>query len=135
MIDKKLRIVASDSGIDLNSYSSGFTTVYSYSGEGQLVGFSLDFDSDNIICKLEIDSNTIFELDCSILDRLFSEDWKVEKLGIGWDSSANRLTFSSPNLLFRSNFTISAKANTTTTSRDCDRYLISYTKEDELSDE
>lgn len=41
---------------------SSYATIYSYSGSGKFYGFALDFNSDSVRVKLEVDGNEVFAL-------------------------------------------------------------------------
>lgn len=121
-------VVVAEPNISLNNVSQEYTSIYSFSGSGELHNFVLDFDSDNILCKLTIDERTVFDLDCDILDNMLDDEtYTGSGLWIKWDSNRNALIFTAPQPIpFTAGFTISAKANSSSDSRDLDRYQIEY---------
>lgn len=53
----------SDSNIDLNPVGGSFNTLYTYSGSGLLLGTTLFFDTDEVLLRITVDGNLLFELD------------------------------------------------------------------------
>lgn len=75
---KKFRILFDDTGITV---PTAYATLYSYTGSGKFFGGTFDFNSSNVIVKLEIDSELIFELDLNDVDDMQSFMADEDSLG------------------------------------------------------
>jgi hypothetical protein len=122
--------------IDLNRYYQSYNTIYDYSGTGKLYGFSMDFNSDNILIKLTIDGNSIFDIDLECIEDMTGNGDDEGgscfcNLGwINWNADRNIIKFKPPYpISYSSNIKIEAKANSNTSSRDMTAYLIDIVKE------
>ena len=133
-VNKYLKIEASNTEIRLPALWEDYQTLYQYSGIGKLIGFTMDFDSDNILIKLTIDGEEVFNLDLDVIESMVysNDDEKYTRmLGyLGWSKSQNTISFypQSP-IIYTSEIKIEAKANYNNYKRDMQSYLIQLTKE------
>jgi len=56
----KTRVVTLSNNISISS-GGGYTTVYTYSGSGFLIGFNLEFNNTDIVVRLRIDGEVVFD--------------------------------------------------------------------------
>jgi len=133
VLSNKVRVDWSGTEISLNPSTQPYTTLYSYNGSGKLGSVVVDFDSDNVYCRLTIDGEEIFDIDCAILDEIFdgSKDDPSFPFGwLKWNRAENVICFCPPcPVAYSSSILVEARANSNTSSRDMERYLISLTKE------
>ena len=121
--------------IDLPRSTEAYATIYNYNGSGKFHSFSMDFNSDNVMVKLTIDGNQIFEIDCKYIEDMSPSVGETGGIRaffgwLGWESSKNVINFYPRySIKFLSNIKIEAKANSNTTTRDMDGYLIDIVKE------
>lgn len=131
--DSNYRVDWSNTEVSLNPVSQSYTQLYNYSGTGKLHEFVFDFDSDSVLIKLEVDGNTIFDIDGDMLDSIFSSGEGSATQGafcLSWNPSNNRIRFTpSLPIKFSSSVTVSSKANSSSTSRDMQRYFVCITKD------
>lgn len=133
---QQVRVELSNTEVSLPRSTEFFEGLYTYTGTGALSGFTMKFDSDSVIVRLELDSEVIFEIDCSILEDLLPNGNGDEGAGNGkfswldWNKSKNILRFYPRyDLAFFSEVKIMAKANSNTNKRDMEAYLIDIVKE------
>lgn len=62
---KKYRVELSETDVTMGS---SYSTIYSYSGSGKFIGMVIEFNDEDVIVKVTIDSETIFELDIEDLN-------------------------------------------------------------------
>lgn len=95
------------------SSTSVYTTLYSYSGSGQLAGFNYEFNAGRAIIKVVVDGNTIMDgFDIATLNGLYAltNNSARLQLGSGLTSQSSNLDFSFRwPILFYSSVIISAK--------------------------
>jgi uncharacterized protein (UPF0333 family) len=63
-----LRSIYADVNIALNP--STYTTIYSYSGSGKFCSFIIDYDKVDVITRIVIDGDTIFDLSSASIDSI-----------------------------------------------------------------
>jgi len=130
-VNNTFRVDWSDTKIDLNKKSTGYTDVYSYSGSGSLYSFKMQFNSKDIEVKLVIDGITIFEIPCEMLEDLFHNNKGVGVLFfLKWEKEKDVLSFEPKHpMLFGTNVAVSAQADSNSNSKDMKRYIINIDKE------
>ena len=123
----------STSKVTLPRSTESFTSVYNYSGSGALSGFTVQFNSDNVIARLDVDSRTIFELDCAVLEDLIAHgsDSNGGKFSwVDWNKNKNTIRFyPRHDLSFASEVKIMCKANSNSNKREMCAYLVDIVKE------
>lgn len=132
-LPNQIQIDHSSTKVDLPRSSESYASIYTYSGSGQLSSFTMDFNSDNVLIKLTVDSNVIFEIDCDFLDDISNSDDDASSNGLGWlgfDASENRILFRPTYpIKFTTEVKIEAKANSSSSGRDMTGYLVDIIKE------
>ena len=125
----KLRFPKSETEVVL---AASYSTVFSYSGSGKLLGFILDFDSLNVEVKLTIDStDEIFEFtEQEILDLRYkkgSGEYNMVEAPL-WDGNDRKMIFR-PSCAIRYDSEVKIEARYTSGSASVDRHLVALTKE------
>lgn len=128
VISKKTRVDWNNTKIIVNGSLDPYTTLHTYSGSGKYFGFSAQFDNDNIMLKLVIDSDTIFDVDMKVFKDMF-------KAGDGNDfgffkfNNNKMLTFKPLYPIpYSTSVTLSARHVDTATKKNL-RYAIYLSKE------
>lgn len=129
----KFRSFVTDPYDDINNVNQSFSSLYSYSGSGKFVGFSARFNDEDVIVKATIDGETLFEIDCDIMEILFDNTTASQNAYAGavmWHDARNLFTFN-PNfpIKFDTSVTIEAKANNTSNSRSIEQLLVNIVQE------
>ena len=110
-VSNSLRILESQSSQNINVGS--FTTIYTLSVPAVCSGFMLKANTSNFTVKLEVDGDTLFEIDTNWLQTFVN--WNNSgnpPVWISFNSSANVFYFvPALPLKITSNITISAKSN------------------------
>lgn len=112
-ISSKLRIVPITSAVTLSTGS--YTTCYTYSGSGLLMGFNIEFNNVNVIPRLQIDGETIFDSTTistygSLLVTANDANRRQNGTGLVVSSSTLDFSFKVP-IKYSSSITISADGN------------------------
>lgn len=131
---KNYRLDTSFTKIDLPTSSSSYLDIYSYSGTGLLNGFVMDFNSDRVLVRLEVDSQQVFEIDCDDLESYVDDTGKGGGGEFGcalkWNKSKDQISFWSSNpICFTTSVKIQAKANSDSSSRDMNAYAVEVQKD------
>ena len=141
-VTPKMRNVWSNDEVSLNNSGQSFTEIFSYDGSGKFFGCNIEFDSDNIQVRIEVDGEALYEdydtgddfVNCAFLDDITitgGEDNTENGLCIfDWNRSKNRLDVCFPcPIAYSTNVTIEARANSGSNSRDMERFQVILTKE------
>jgi len=127
-LDNKLDILASDTKIDLPSINSAHQVIYSYSGNGSLIGFSLKLNSEKVFVRLVVDSVEIMDLDCAIL-KDFDQEKNILGCLISWEKENKIFRFcADKGLSYSSSVSIEARANQNRTDKDMKAYIVEIVK-------
>jgi len=115
------------------SMTSSYATIYSYSGSGKFHGFALDFNSDSVRVKLEIDGNEVFALTLDEVEGMqaFSSSGCDDDSGAATGlvnmlkkASGNRLYFSPPcPIKYTSSVTVSGQ-RTGSSNKTMDKQMM-----------
>jgi len=129
-VNNTFRVDWSKTKVDLKKQSLGYTSIYTYSGTGNLYSFKIQFNSKDVEIKLSIDGITIFEVPCDLLEDLFhNEDSMVSLFFLKWDKSKDILTFEPKDpMSFGTSVVIEAQADSESNSKDMKRYMINIDK-------
>lgn len=111
------KVEHSYTGVDLNQVWA-YTDLYTYSGEADLHGFTLKFNSDKVWVHLEIDGETILEEDCEELT-----DFEASPSWIEFNDKVFKFRPPYPYRI-SSSIKIQAKANSSSNGRDCDAWWV-----------
>lgn len=124
---ESIQVLMSTTEVDLPRVNDPRAEIYNHLGCARLHGFTLVFNSSKVTAQLLVDSNTIFDIDCDDLSefapnsthQLNNPSW------IYWDKSEKQLHFrpSSP-IQAQTSISIRCRANSNSSSRDLEGYLI-----------
>ena len=134
-LSQDAKIESSYTKVDLPSSSSSYLDIYTYSGSADLFSFTLKFNSDRVLARLEIDGEEIFAEDCDVLESLVTgDDDEGGSAGgplcwLAWDKAKNVLRFCPP-LPYKvsTSLKIQAKANSSSSARDCEKHWVTICK-------
>lgn len=110
--------------VSLNKSSEAFKTCYELTTFGILYKASFSFNSKDIILKLSINSETVFEIDLRKL-----KDTKDENSFIFFDDATDTFFFRPSYPIMFKSVLVEAKSNGNSTSRKLEAAILEYTKE------
>lgn len=127
VVNNNLELSAIAPCVALPTSSGEYATMWEYNGSGVFYGFGADFNSEKIWIRLTVDSKTVFEFDCRIL-----QDMKEAALyitpGVHWDDKI--FYFQPPDALsFSQHIKIEAKATDNNSNRCLERLATTIYKE------
>jgi hypothetical protein len=130
VFSNNLKSIFADVNIALSP--SAYTTIYSYSGSGKFVSFIVDYDKDDVITRLKIDGNTVFDLSATDIDNIqipnsATVDFMGTLGGPWWDGTAKKLGYIPPfPISYSTSVLIEAKE---TADVIVDKYIVTLTQE------
>lgn len=109
---KKLRVIVLTSTVSITNTVT-YTTIYSYTGSGLLIGFNLEFNSVSVVPKLTVDGDVIFsDTDISTYNSLTATASSIDRRqaghGIVSASATFDWSFKQP-IAYSSSITIAAR--------------------------
>jgi len=127
----KYTIDTSFTKVDLPRNTSALETIYSYTGSGLLEGFMMEFNSDRVNVRLEVDGYLVFLLDFEdVEDYTANSGWSNFNCSMRWHSDSNQLQFCPQYPIeYSSSVVIKAGANSWSRNRDMKAYSVTLTKE------
>lgn len=115
--------------IALNHVNQAFTDIFSETGGGFVLGFSVTFNSRRVRVRLEVDGEEAFDVDVEEMDLGGSEEYEFANI-IKYNTHGYKLSFGPPlGISYGTSFKIQAKANTTSTMRESTAQYISIVRE------
>lgn len=123
-------VIADDPDINLTTSSNPHDVVYSYSGSGELYGFTFELSNRNVEVRLVIDGTEVFNLNCKILGEMFitSTDSSIFSW-VTYDRNYDLFHFKPRTpFSYATSVSLEARANNGNTGRYLGRYFVELTK-------
>lgn len=129
---KKTRVEVLTTPISITS-SSSYTTVYTRSGSGLLIGFNLEFNNTAIVVKIDCDGDVILDgtdIGAFNLFLVTANDTIRRQSGSGVVTSSSTIDWSLRNpIAYATSLTISARLTSGATARTFNQGIVYLTKE------